>query len=256
MQIKIILILKRIIELLKLKPQNAITLFYLLYLNKYDYKKCNYDEILSLGYNCEISYRLLFFFSGYLNHFLFSWSNINSRNALILALQNLDNFSESEYTVLPWGMLKNEKYDINFHSRYKNRLIDKNGDYTKNVPLAIKELKSRLKHLAEKTNNIIRSNKNILFIIKLEYTNFNEDINFIKELNTILNEMHKNNNYKLLVVLSKNNYPKELIQKFINNCPENVSCETVSEFADIQKSKLSGDIYGWYKILKKTCKTS
>lgn len=224
----------------------------LLFFNKAGYKQNIYDEIISLGYNCEVNYRLKDFFSGHVNPFLFSWAFVIDRYNLIKALNNLDTFANSDYHVLPWNMVLNEKYNISFHSRYTD-IYGSNNDYIKK---ALNELKSRLTHLAEKTNEVLKSSKNILLVLKLDYTELKDDIKYIKNLNSTLQNLHKNGSYKLLVVFNKNDIPINKLEEMKNISIENVFIETVSEFSNTTKTPMTGDIIGWYKILKKHIKKS
>ena len=47
-------------------------------------------------------------------------------------------------------------------------------------------MKERLTYLSNKTENIFKTNKKILFIIKLKRTNIQDDFNYIEKLNKIL----------------------------------------------------------------------
>ncbi len=214
-----------------------------------------WDEIISLGFNCEVSARLVDIFGYNFNHFLFTWSYEYDRASFLNALNELGNFSNNDYSVLPWGMIQNNKYLIGFHSRYtKNELINDDKTLTPIVPLAIDELKSRVKHLAEKLECIFTNDKKVLFVIKLEYTNLNNDIDYISKLNELIKKKftYKNPKYKLLVVISKNNYPNPRLLS--NNLPKNVEMGVVNYFAADSNTSDGGDIIGWKKLLKKHIK--
>lgn len=224
----------------------------------FDYYNCNFDEVISLGYNCEISNRLYDIFTkGNFEHYLYTYTYEHDRNSFLESLKNLENFVESEYSLLPWGMIKHEKYNIGFHSKYDTEeLLKDDAHHEEILSTAIEELKSRIKHLSQKTENIFKSEKNILFIIKIKYDNFKDDFEFIKNLNHILQNKFTNKNakYTLLVVLSKKNYPKSDLKKFLNCNLANVKVDTIKNFAVSAFADIDGDIFGWYKILKKYIK--
>ena len=221
---------------------------------KINYYNCNFDEIISLGYNCEISQRLCdIFIDANFQHYLFTWSYQYDKKLFIQALQNLSNFVDSQYSILPWGMIKHEKYNIGFHSRYsKEELLNHDGTYTSNVPIALDELKDRLKYLSKKLLNIFESKNNILFIIKLQYTNLDDDVAYIKELNTVIESFFSKRNakYTILVVLSKKDYPNMYMKQLIQINIKNVTFGIIKSFAQDAYTDVDGDVLGWYKLLK------
>lgn len=219
---------------------------------KINYYQCNFSEIISFGYNCEVSQRLSdIFIDSKFEHFLFSWSYEYDRNLFIDALSNLDTFAHNQYSVLPWGMIKNEKYNIAFHSRFKKEeLLKPDGSYTENVTPAIQELTDRLQYLAQKLKNVLEQKDNILFILKLDFKNFDEDITFINKINTLLTNYFQNRKWHLLIVTSKKNYPKNFRKQLLQKKWDNIKIGIVKSFAPDPMTDIGGDIRGWYKLLK------
>lgn len=149
-------------------------------------------------------------------------------------------------------MIQNDKYLIGFHSRYApNELLNNDKSLTLVVPEAIKELKSRVKYLAEKLENIFRQNKKVLFVIKLQYTGYTKDIEYIMKLNEVIKKKFSCSNpeYKLLVVISRKNYPK--LDLLYDKFPDNVDIGVVNAFAPDSDVLNGGDIIGWKRLLKK-----
>lgn len=218
-----------------------------------DYFNCYWDDVIGLGYNCEVSARLQDVFGDKFSHYLFTWSYQYDRDLFLDALNELGDFSNDDYTVLPWGMIQNNKYLIGFHSRYtKNELINDDKSLTSLVPDAINELKSRVRHLAEKLENIFKQNKRVLFVIKLQYTDYNKDIEYIIKLNELIKKKFACANpiYLLLVVISRKNYPN--YRRVLSvNLPDNVRIGTVHYFAPDSNTDNGGDIVGWKRLLKK-----
>lgn len=228
--------------------------FYKCVCGKIDYYKCNYDEIISLGYNCEVSQRLSDIFSNEkFEHYIYTWSYQYDRNLFIDSLNNLNNFINSNFSVLPWGMIKHEKFNIGFHSRYsKQELLNSDNTYTQKVPLAIEELKNRIKYLSEKLLNVLENKNNILFIIKLKFQDIHDDIKYISTLDKTIGEYFKNRkaNYTILVVLSKENYPQKYIEQLININIKSIKFGIIESFAEDAHTDIDGDILGWYRLLK------
>lgn len=221
---------------------------------KLDYYGCKYDEIISLGYNCEISQRFSdVFCNSKFEHYLYTWSYEYDREGFLSSLKNLDNFVETTYSVLPNGMIKHEKYNIAFHAKYpKEELISEYNLTTKIIPEAIEELKDRLNYLSKKTERIFHSDRKCLFVLKLKRTQVEQDINFVTELNNILKNKFDNPKaeYTLLVVIEKADYSKDELRYIYNQSNLNVKYSAINCFANDADTGTDGDILGWNRILK------
>lgn len=108
-----------------------------------------------------------------------------------------------------------------------------------------------------KLEQVFHSEKKVLFIIKLKYKNINDDINFVHQLNETLKNKFTNPKaqYKLLVVLSKQDYPKKMIKQLIKQKNENVDFGIISSFSLDSYTDVGGDILGWYRLLKTRIKS-
>ncbi len=178
-----------------------------------------YDELCSLGYNCEVAFRLNDLLKTECNHYLFTYSFEHNREKFIECLNNLTDIQNDEYTYQTHGMFYGSKYQISFHPRNKKEdFINKDGSINNQIVKDnLKELLSRIKYLGEKTYKLIHSDKKTLFIIKIKHTNLNEDKEFIEKLYNFFENNYKNTNYKLLCVLGKNNYPANILKYIKKN---------------------------------------
>ncbi len=218
--------------------------------------KKKYDAVFSLGNNCETCIRLRDDFLGAdFESFLFNWTAILDRDKFIELLGTggkkllCDNF---EYTNSN-DMLYAKYFKIGIHSRYKKEEL---ADNLKLQKEAVDEIKSRLNHLAEKTEILFNSNKSILFVAKVLHKDFEDDCNYIKNLyNIILKNITYSDkrNFKLLCIVQKYDYDdkkfKKLCLKFKNFQKNRLEIKRVKKFANLGMKK--GDRYGWVKILKK-----
>ena len=220
---------------------------------KIDYYACNFDEIVGLGYNCEISQRMREIFKdSKFEHYLFTWSYVHDRELFIKSLSDLSTFSESEYIISPFGLVKNKNYNIAFHSRFKQEeLLNPDGSYTQNVLPAIQELKERLKHLSKKLKNVLEQSKNVLFIIKLKFHGLDKDVDFIEKLNAVLANYFcvRNAQYTLLIVISEEDYPKDSREKLLEKEWKNIKIGIIKAFAPDACTDTGGDILGWEQLL-------
>ena len=154
-----------------------------------DYYNCNYDDVINLGDNCEISLCFSSIFKkSKFEHFLYSYAFSRDRDLFAKSLNNTDKITDSKFTVLQGKMIRQENYKIEF---IKRKIVS--DTVAKTNLLLKKELKSRLEHYAEKFEKVFVNDKKVLFVIKLSYKNLRSDIAFIKKVNNILAKKFKKN---------------------------------------------------------------
>lgn len=68
-----------------------------------------FQNIVSLGYNCEVSFRIEDFTHDKIKSYPFSWSYITDQKKFLDALWNLDDVLKNEIEVLPWGMVPGQE---------------------------------------------------------------------------------------------------------------------------------------------------
>ena len=166
--------------------------------------KRKYGHIISLGYNCEISFQ---FFLQY--HFvesaLFAWANTINCNNVINVLKNPD-------VLLSAGlqkdgiMFKDVASGVSFHG--KEGLDD--------LQSAMDELGSRIQYLKYKFFTSASDGYKNLYIFKYPPLNIEPDVakKEILELHNVLTQIVKNE-FDLLIILEENMYPN--LQFDINN---------------------------------------
>ena len=229
--------------------------FYIYFLILYLKNKCkekNFDEIVSLGYNCENSQRINNIFPNGFNHYLYTYSYELDRKLFLKSLDELCNIYKSNFILIKEnGMFLADEYQIKFHSKNKNDLICKNGEINnKNYEIALNELKSRLKYLGEKTENLFKSDKKTLFVMKLKYTNFEDDKDFIKNTFEIINRKYISGKFRLIIVLEKKDFTP-YIDELLKISGEKLYIEFINNFAPDTETLTGGDIKGWIKVLNK-----
>ena len=125
-----------------------------------------YDKVVSLGYNCEVSFRIEDYF-GAIDAMPFSWSFTLNRDKFADAMRAPENLLSEGITVRDDHMLMCNRYELKFHPRYS--IFPQFGEYTEEqLQEATAELKERVKHLAEKFNNLCKSDLKTLFVMKVE----------------------------------------------------------------------------------------
>ncbi len=212
-----------------------------------------YDEICSLGYNCEVSMRINNLLCRECNHYIFTYSYEHDRRLFLKAINNLTDIYNSNFSLKGY-MLLSDEYQIAFHPRNEKALINSDGSINNDLlQKAVEELKSRVKYLGEKTSNLLTGGKRTLFVVKIKNTTVEEDKKYIENLFNVLKQNYKSNKFTLLCVLEQEYYQEFPTKALIVGesgvlCPRLV-CEKVKYFAEDIDTIKGGDINGWVHIL-------
>lgn len=210
--------------------------------------KIKIDHVISLGYNCEVSFRVRDYF-GVLNSVIYSWAYIENRDDLLRSLYNPEKLAASDKELLPWGMFRSKEYGITFHPKYSQKELfhADGGENTEVVQLAKEEMVSRYTYLAKKLNGFFQdADHTTLYVCKLYpwVTDEAENINFIEALYQTLSDVCIANNFVLCIVMQENNMTKayQALQQ------SNLLIRTVKTFATDDNTEHGGDIAGWNNI--------
>ena len=90
-----------------------------------------------------------------------------------------------------------------------------------------------------------------LFVIKVNKVSVDEDIEFIKKVNDILNAKCSNKEYKLLCIFEGRRYTKDEKEMLSQNITEKFDIGFVKKFARDQEISIGGSIYDWLKIISR-----
>lgn len=209
----------------------------------------NYDNLISLGYNCEIAFRILNYY-GEIRSSLFNWTYAYSIGDLIYALNNFDLICTGDM-IKPNPLWECKNTKIRFHGRLPMTIWlsnEKVDDKIANDDLA--ELKSRTEYLKTKFIKIA-TEKNLknLFIYKMKSSDFETCENGVKNINLLFEVLNKlsNNEFELLIILEENPMINNLTTS-LNN--EHIYIRTVKNFApDDNVTSPEYDISDWKLIL-------
>lgn len=219
------------------------------------YFKGKYDTVFSLGNNCELCIRLRDDFLGAnFESFLFNWTAILDRDKFLeLLTGNIKALINDDFEFLNTNDMFYAKYfKIGIHSRYKMEDLVNNPKLQKE---ALDEIKSRLNHLIDKTENLFNSNNSILFIAKILHKSFKDDCNYIRELTKFIQNLPnaKKRKLKLLCIVQKEDYGNENFKRLCLSFNEfeksRFEIKRIKKFADLGMK--NGDRRGWIKVLKK-----
>lgn len=214
-------------------------------------KRGRFDEIVSLGYNCEISFRIRNYL-GYLNSWPFSWSYILQRDKFVEALNDRGSIFQGEVSQCEDkrvnSMLQCEKYEICFHPRgeYEG---DDGKVRTECFAEAVSELRSRVSHLIDKFNGLLASEKKTLFIVGISPLEESAPVHFISDLYYWLNTNYISGKFCLVAVFENADYKKyknELVA--LEN--DRLYVRKIKKFGIQRCNDISTDGVGWWKIFR------
>ncbi|MBO4947730.1 MAG: hypothetical protein J6C83_00105 [Peptococcaceae bacterium] len=210
--------------------------------------KIKIDHVISLGYNCEVSFRIRDYF-GALNSVIYSWAYIENRDDLLKSLYNPEKLAASDKELLPWGMFRSKEYGITFHPKYSQKELfhADGGENTEVVQLAKEEMVSRYMYLAKKLTGFFQdAEKTTLYVCKMQpwITDEASNIDFIKTLYQTLSDICINDNFMLCIVMQE----KDITESYQALQQPNLFIRTVKEFAPDSDTEYGGDIEGWNRI--------
>ncbi len=210
--------------------------------------KIKFDEVLSLGYNCEVSFRLQDRFVD-IPSYIYTWAFCLDKKLFLESLSNdFNDIVFGNCYINDVGMINFEKYNMSFHCapKYKE-MLKKEGVSEDLKNEIIEDTKNKILYLAKKTLSLFSSNKKILFVIKVDETCGEYDIVlFIKELLKTLNDKVNNKQFLLVAVV------KEDYFNLLNNIKTpQFEVAKVDDYAPIDDTKFGGDLGAWKKILSR-----
>ena len=202
-----------------------------------------YDEIVSLGYNCEVSFRIEDYLGKHVNAMPFSWSFVVNRNKFLDALKDTASIFSEEDFLCDDRMIMCKKYELKFHPRYS--VLPRTGEYSEEqYKEALVEVKARVKHLSEKFVDLCNSNKKTLFVMKVEDKGNADNIAYIKEIGDILSNIYISGNYMLAIAMVKSAVTQDVLA--LQN--DKIKIFPLKKFAPKKFTNILGDIRSWYKL--------
>lgn len=202
-----------------------------------------FDVITSLGYNCEISFRLENYF-GSINAMPFSWSFVLEREKFPQTLDDIDRLFADEVELLEDNMILCKNYNIKFHPRYD--ILLKDGEPTeKSTQMAVEELQQRVSHLKDKWKELFQSQKEAVFLMKVENKEEEANLEYIQEVYQVLQKKYISGKFTLVVLMEK----EAVTEKIRALESEKLKVRKLKRFAPKKHTDIMGDVWGWWRIL-------
>lgn len=217
-----------------------------------------FENIVSLGYNCEVSFRIEDFTGEGIDSYPFSWAYINDSEHFLTCLWELDELLSEEIEVLPWGMFLDKKYQISFHGKGDAKELF-NLDGSLNTLIAerrINELKARIRYLIKKFKKLLNSEEKTLFILKIHPQERDGGFFLIKGVLDFLRKNYISQKFMVLAVLEESN---RILGEGISELPIGAQLQVryIRAYANDSETKSGGDIRGWNNALSSVaeCRT-
>lgn len=207
-------------------------------------------KIVSLGTNCEASFRIQDYTGKPIDSYIFTWTATYEPLKQIKALENLRTLEDSSWFPAKNRLVVNERYHIGFHFKDSKNLFDAQGNLNQEeYDTGLIELKSRMAHLIDKTERLLENEnmEDILFVYKAEmyheeeYT-FDYILLVVSNLYSVLKNKVQKGNFMLMVLLDKKPIYEQLFK--INFAP-NVSFHYLTHFPGDTERNNGGDKVGW-----------
>ncbi len=206
------------------KIKTAIRDFKLLFKRKRENK---FDYIFSLGYNCEVAYRLYDYFK-FEESSALNWAGTDSTEHLIWLFDNFEKLGTQDY-VGPNPVWKCTATNLRMHGKVNlNEYINKTAD-EETIRKDKEDLIGRMSYLKEKFIKMAKSSNKKLYAYKIRSKEINENI--YEVLNKLYEAMQNFgvNNFKLLVIYEKPN--TEILDKIKDKLNKNIILRSVDYFA-------------------------
>ena len=212
----------------------------------------SFDHYISLGYNCEVSYRIEDYLKKPIDSYPFTWAYVHDLERFSQVLAHPED-------VLVHGtvaegvsdMFRDIKYALSFHVRAKKEEMFRNdGSMREEIAgPALEELNSVYAQLCFKWKELCNSDDRTLFVIKARGTDWYSDA--MKEVIRILSKSYycEEGGFRLLIVCEQAYFDAEKAKTFQNG-DDRILITSVEKFAADPETNTGGDIEGWMHALE------
>ena len=212
----------------------------------------SFDHYISLGYNCEVSYRIEDYLKKPIDSYPFTWAYVHDVRLLPEALSDPANvLQQGMYAEGNSDMFRAEKYQISFRVRAsKQDLFRQDGTLREEIAEpALEELRARYAHLCFKWEVLCNTDERTLFVIKVRGEEWCSDA--MRGVLRSLSESYycDDGGFRLLIVCERAYFDEEKAKTFQNG-DDRILFAAVESFAADSEADTGGDIAGWMRALE------
>lgn len=210
----------------------------------------HFDTIVSLGFNCEVSFRIQDHLNGSLDSYPFSWCYVYGTADLSRCMERLEDILSGEVELQHNGMFFCRTTQLSFHGKtpvQQLRLPDGSPDPAV-FEETLSELRSRVRHLSDKFRTLLNGEKTTLFVMKNTRIALDPEgaVDDIARTALWLEQHYRGGRY-LLVVVTEAAYFTTRLTRMEN---DHLLFRTVSSFAKEGEAQSGGDRAGWEAIFR------
>ena len=200
-----------------------------------------FDHIVSLGYNCEVSFRIEEYQEKSIDSYPLSWAYVLKQEHLPFVLENLEQICTAELELNEWGMYLCKALQLTLHTNVPHaNLPDMTAQQRREFDeQAQKEIRSRFRHLCDKWRNLLNGGESTLFLLKLQ--SWNKDLNSLKKTAHWLRQNYRSGRFLLVVAVSDRTQAAEIAELL----PDDSAVLCLSHFAEDNDTQNGGDREGW-----------
>ncbi|MCQ2441796.1 MAG: hypothetical protein MJ077_01510 [Oscillospiraceae bacterium] len=208
-----------------------------------------FDTIVSLGFNCEVSFRIRDHLNGHLDSYPYSWCYVYGNADLTHCLDHPEDILSGDIELLPNGMLLCKTCHLSFHGKMPlSQLWNADGSpHQERLDMTIAELRARLSHMQDKLRWLLKDGKKrTLFLMKNGKIAFDSEA-ATRDILCLSNwlEQHYVGGQYLLVVVVEKPYLTPRLRRLEN---DHLLFRSVRQFAKEGKAQSGGDHEGWNAI--------
>ncbi len=207
-----------------------------------------FDHYVSLGYNCEVSFRIQDYLGKPIESYPLTWAYVHDLSRLAAALEKRGELLGRMLPQKGSDMFRDADYDIAFHVRASaDELFRADGSLREEIAEpALEELRSRYRHLTEKFSELLLSDDRTLFVLKVREDGYRQS--WLKNLFAFLVENYfaLSGGFRLLVVSEERWFNEKEAKRFWRG-EDRILFATVENFAADDKTDRDGDIDGWMR---------
>ncbi len=212
-----------------------------------EYKECKY--IVSLGYNCEVSFRITDFLGRQCDSFPLSWAAIQDQDKLPEILETIvsGEMISGPYNANENGMLRFTDHGYMLHTKAKDKNALLLPDGTTNYDAAekeIPEMKGRFGHMQEKFREMLTADDRKLFVLKLKAGEPEEICRLVGDVWEFFNT--HTTNFFLLAVTSRKNWHEEYATF---GRGKSLAIDMITGYADKSLPLVGGEHQEWRALL-------
>ena len=215
-----------------------------------------FDHIVSLGYNCEVSFRIEDYQQEKLDSYPLSWAYVKDQDDLTNALEHLDETAKEtirEY-VPGSGMFNINELNIDVHTTVDKSLVPTYDDaqFYSFVEEASAEISKRFNYLNQKWVSLLNGDESTLFLLKLQsWKSVESCYEVILSVNHWLYNNYKSRKYLLACFTDKDDVFDYLCCKEIAGFSPHITITKIGRFATDDNTHDGGDINSWLKAIEK-----